>query len=167
MGVCVCWSGYVFPLYMCICDSAAWVHLGLIDHREFQLNFWSDPLRLNAVLSPSSSRSFFPFLYLSPSAEREIETLELGSHWVGVSQLKCQTRRYHLGVYLKWKTVSVNLHFFSVTCGFGMNITGLLGVFIMLASMRNCPESQKVMATSCLCCLCWQTGKDRPIKSSI
>lgn len=59
----------------------------------------------------------------------------------------------------------MNLHFFSLTRGFGINITGLLGVFIMHAFMRNCPESQKVMATSCVCCLCWQSEEDRQITS--
>lgn len=57
--------------------------------------------------SPSSSYSlslflsFSPALYHSPSREKAIETLELGSSRVGVEQLKCQTRLYHLGVYLK------------------------------------------------------------------
>lgn len=129
--------------------------------------YWSQRISTEFLVWPSKvkccSLSLFLLFFLFPfshplslplcSGERGIETLELRSHWVGVSQLKCQTRRYHLGVYLKWKTVCVNLHLFSVTCGFGMNITGLLGVFIMFAFMRNCPESQKVMATLCLCCL--------------
>lgn len=61
----VCVSGWSVctaepPVSERIRDSAAWVHvfLGLIDQREFPLNFRSDPARLNAVLS---------LLFLSPS----------------------------------------------------------------------------------------------------
>lgn len=90
---------------LCVYVCSVWVHvfLGLIDHREFLLNFWSDPLRLNAALSLFLlfSLSLSPALYHSPSGEKAIETLELGSGCVGVKQLKCQTRLYHLGVYLK------------------------------------------------------------------
>lgn len=56
-------------------------------------------LRLPPILS--LFLSFSPTLYRSASREKAIRTLELGSSCVGVQQLMCQTRLYHLGVYLK------------------------------------------------------------------
>lgn len=103
--MCVC-----VLLPVCVC-SRVWVHLflGLIDHREFLVNFLVRPSEVKCCslpLIPTLSLSLSPFLLDgffdgSLSGERAIEALELGSSCVGVRQLKCQTQLYYLGVYLK------------------------------------------------------------------
>lgn len=134
------------PWQHCVGVCISWTYWSQRISAAF-LFFQSDPLRLNAALSLSLPLR----LYLSRSERKRDRNT-----WTRVRLRRClqawvSNPPLSSGCLFKMKEVffyfSLNLHFFSVTCGSGINLTGLIIVFIMLAFMRNCPYSRKVAKT--------------------